>query len=133
MSAGERQEDSLEEMSAGLPPLKWPRETFDDLVQSFKFLNSWGVRYLEDGQTASDAPARYITLFWDYFTEGNFRLIATRFFLDILAYYKFHISKLHLIEMVRLRHFEFLCRSMYIEPTVNRFRVLYQMHCSQGF
>ncbi|KAJ0734464.1 hypothetical protein HanPI659440_Chr11g0420401 [Helianthus annuus] len=38
-----------------------------------------------------------------------------------------------MIGMVRVRYFEFLCRSMYIEPTVNRFRVLHQMHCSQGF
>ncbi|KAJ0928380.1 hypothetical protein HanRHA438_Chr04g0193411 [Helianthus annuus] len=35
--------------------------------------------------------------------------------------------------MVRIRHFEFLCRPMHIEPTVNRFRVFYQMHCSQVF
>ncbi|KAJ0788758.1 hypothetical protein HanPI659440_Chr05g0195651 [Helianthus annuus] len=35
--------------------------------------------------------------------------------------------------MVRIRHFEFLCRSMHIEPTVDRFRVFYQLHCAQGF
>ncbi|KAJ0576095.1 hypothetical protein HanOQP8_Chr05g0178551 [Helianthus annuus] len=39
---------------------------------------------------------------------------------------------MHPIEMVRIHHFEFLCWSMHIEPTVNRFRVLHQMHCSQG-
>ncbi|KAJ0786335.1 hypothetical protein HanOQP8_Chr02g0054251 [Helianthus annuus] len=35
--------------------------------------------------------------------------------------------------MVRIRHYEFLCRSMYIEPTINRFRVFYQLHYSRGF
>ncbi|KAJ0575567.1 hypothetical protein HanIR_Chr05g0214191 [Helianthus annuus] len=40
---------------------------------------------------------------------------------------------MHPIGMVRVRHFEFVCRSMHIEPTVNRFRVFHQMHCSQGF
>ncbi|KAJ0715357.1 hypothetical protein HanPI659440_Chr13g0500181 [Helianthus annuus] len=35
--------------------------------------------------------------------------------------------------MVRIRHFDFLCRSMHIEPSVDRFRVFYQLHCSQGF
>ncbi|KAJ0490459.1 hypothetical protein HanHA300_Chr12g0455711 [Helianthus annuus] len=35
--------------------------------------------------------------------------------------------------MVRIRQFEFLCRSMHIEPTVNHFLVFYQFHCSQGF
>ncbi|KAJ0561205.1 hypothetical protein HanHA300_Chr06g0220221 [Helianthus annuus] len=35
--------------------------------------------------------------------------------------------------MVRIRNFEFLCQSMDIEPLVDRFRVFYQLHCSQGF
>ncbi|KAM0000854.1 hypothetical protein Hdeb2414_s0005g00161661 [Helianthus debilis subsp. tardiflorus] len=133
MSTGEHHEDSSEEMSANLPSLKWSRETFDNMVQNFKFPDSWDVRYPDEGQTAADAPAGYIKLFWDYFAEGNFRWPVTRFFLEILSYYKFHISQTHPIGMGRIRHFEFLCRSMDIEPTVNRFRVFYQMHCSQGF
>ncbi|MFS7953700.1 hypothetical protein Hanom_Chr07g00621711 [Helianthus anomalus] len=133
MSTGERHEDSSEEMSAGLPPLKWSMDTFDSMVQNFRFPDSSDARYPGEVQTAADAPAGYITLFWDYFAKGNFRLPVTRFFLEILAYYKFHISQMHPIGMVRVRHFEFLCRSMYIELTVNRFRVLYQMHYSQGF
>ncbi|MFS7997191.1 hypothetical protein Hanom_Chr12g01138791 [Helianthus anomalus] len=40
---------------------------------------------------------------------------------------------MHPIGLVRVRHFEFVCRSMHIEPTVNRFQVFHQMHCSQGF
>ncbi|KAJ0765955.1 hypothetical protein HanPI659440_Chr08g0309731 [Helianthus annuus] len=40
---------------------------------------------------------------------------------------------MHPIRMVQIRHFEILCWSMHIEPTINRFRVFYQMHCSQGF
>ncbi|MFS8019251.1 hypothetical protein Hanom_Chr15g01401591 [Helianthus anomalus] len=100
MSTGERHKDSSKEMYAGLPPLKWSKETFNGLVQNFKFPDSWGVRCPDDGQTAADAPAGYITLFWDYFTKGNFRLPVTRFFLDILSYYKFHISQLHPIGMV---------------------------------
>ncbi|MFS7997451.1 hypothetical protein Hanom_Chr12g01141961 [Helianthus anomalus] len=40
---------------------------------------------------------------------------------------------MHPIGMVRIHHFEFVCRSMHIKPTVNHFRVFYQMHCSQGF
>ncbi|KAM0019863.1 hypothetical protein Hdeb2414_s0025g00660721 [Helianthus debilis subsp. tardiflorus] len=35
--------------------------------------------------------------------------------------------------MVRMRHFEFVCRTMHIEPTVARFRVFHQMRCTQGF
>ncbi|MFS7986857.1 hypothetical protein Hanom_Chr11g01015191 [Helianthus anomalus] len=103
-------------MSASLPPLKF-----------------WGVTYPEDGQTVAQAPVGYITLFWDYFIEGNFRLPVTRFVLNILGYYKFQISQLNPMGMVRIRHFELLCRSMHIEPTVDRFRVFYLLHCSKGF
>ncbi|KAJ0459994.1 hypothetical protein HanHA89_Chr16g0655481 [Helianthus annuus] len=35
--------------------------------------------------------------------------------------------------MVRVRHFEFVCRTTHIELTVPRFRVFHQMHCTQGF
>ncbi|KAJ0702274.1 hypothetical protein HanPI659440_Chr14g0527551 [Helianthus annuus] len=133
MSSKEHLEDSSEEMSASLPPLEWSKEIFDGLVKNFKFPDGWGVRYPEEGQKATDALAGYITLFWDYFADGNFRLPATRFVLDILDYYKFHISQLHPIGMVRFRHFEFLYRSMHIDPTINRFRVFYRLHCSQGF
>ncbi|KAM0052249.1 hypothetical protein Hdeb2414_s0007g00246051 [Helianthus debilis subsp. tardiflorus] len=35
--------------------------------------------------------------------------------------------------MVQIRYFKFLCQSMHIEPSVDRFRVFYQLHCSQGF
>ncbi|MFS8002695.1 hypothetical protein Hanom_Chr13g01205081 [Helianthus anomalus] len=74
-------EDSSEEMYANLPPLKWSTETFNIMVQNFEFPDSWGVRYPDEGQTTADAPAGYITLFWDYFAEGNFRLPVTKFFL----------------------------------------------------
>ncbi|MFS7965482.1 hypothetical protein Hanom_Chr09g00762821 [Helianthus anomalus] len=74
MSTGEHHEDSSEEMAAGLPPLKWSKETFSGLVRSFKFPDSWDARYPDEAQTAADAPAGYITLFWDFFSLGIFRL-----------------------------------------------------------
>ncbi|KAF5757343.1 hypothetical protein HanRHA438_Chr17g0835791 [Helianthus annuus] len=123
MSTKEHLEDSSEEMFASLPPLKWSKDIFDGLVKNFKFLESWGVRYPEEGQTTAHAPAGYITLFWDYFSEGNFWLPATKFVLDILDFCKFHISQLNPMGMVRIRRFEFVCRSMHIEPIVDRFRV----------
>ncbi|KAM0024744.1 hypothetical protein Hdeb2414_s0022g00619251 [Helianthus debilis subsp. tardiflorus] len=133
MSTREHHEDSTEEMSVEIPPLKWSRATFDGLVRNFRFSDNWGACYPEEGQTAADAPAGYVTLFWDFFSAGNFRLPVTKFFLEFLEYYKIHISQLHPIGMVRVRHFEFVCRTMNLEPTVARFRVFHQMHCSQGF
>ncbi|KAM0057746.1 hypothetical protein Hdeb2414_s0005g00161971 [Helianthus debilis subsp. tardiflorus] len=92
------------------------------MVRNFKFPDSWDVRYPDEGQTAANAPARYITLFWDFFSAGIFRFPVTKFFLKILSYYKFHISQMQPIGMVQVRYFEFVCQSMHIEPTVTRFR-----------
>ncbi|MFS8003097.1 hypothetical protein Hanom_Chr13g01209901 [Helianthus anomalus] len=50
----------------------------------------------------AQAPADYITLFWDYFADGNFRLLTTKFVLEVLGYYKFHLSQLHPMGMVRI-------------------------------
>ncbi|MFS7906684.1 hypothetical protein Hanom_Chr01g00062141 [Helianthus anomalus] len=63
MSTGDHHEDSTEEMAAELPPLKWSRATFDGLIWNFRFLENWGARYPDEGQTAAGAPAGYITLF----------------------------------------------------------------------
>ncbi|MFS7952332.1 hypothetical protein Hanom_Chr07g00605721 [Helianthus anomalus] len=117
MSIGDHFEDS-EEMSVELPPLKWPRATFDGLIQNLKFSKRWGVIYPEEGQTTTDAPAGYLTLFWDFYSVGNFRLPVTKFFLEIMEFYKFHVSQMHPIGMVRVWHFEFVCRTMHIEPKI---------------
>ncbi|KAJ0577334.1 hypothetical protein HanIR_Chr05g0234791 [Helianthus annuus] len=51
----------------------------------------------------------------------------------ILQYYGFHIYQMNPPRMVRVRHFEFLCRDHDIEPTVERFRVFYQLIQNMGF
>ncbi|MFS7953659.1 hypothetical protein Hanom_Chr07g00621241 [Helianthus anomalus] len=35
--------------------------------------------------------------------------------------------------MVRIRHFEFICRSQGLEPSVDKFRVFYQLIRNMGF
>ncbi|MFS8023284.1 hypothetical protein Hanom_Chr16g01449681 [Helianthus anomalus] len=116
MSTGDHPKDTVDEMSSSLPPLK-----------------CWAAICPKEGQKATQAPAGYITLFSDYFVDGNFRLPTTKFVFDILGYYKFHLSQLHPMGMDRIRHFEFLCQSIGIEPLVDRFRLFYKLHCSLGF
>ncbi|KAM0035361.1 hypothetical protein Hdeb2414_s0015g00445461 [Helianthus debilis subsp. tardiflorus] len=58
-----------------------------------------------------------ITLFEDFFLQGNFRLPVTEIMAHILQYYGFHKSQMSPPGMVRVRHFEFLCRSHEIEHT----------------
>ncbi|KAF5810499.1 hypothetical protein HanXRQr2_Chr04g0170241 [Helianthus annuus] len=51
----------------------------------------------------------------------------------ILHYYGFHISQMSPMGMVRVRHFEFLCRSHGLEPDVAKFRMMYQLIRNMGF
>ncbi|KAM0067681.1 hypothetical protein Hdeb2414_s0002g00064131 [Helianthus debilis subsp. tardiflorus] len=46
---------------------------------------------------------------------------------SILHLYGFHISQMSPMGMVRVRHFEFLCRSQGQEPIVEKFRAFYQL------
>ncbi|MFS8019646.1 hypothetical protein Hanom_Chr15g01406161 [Helianthus anomalus] len=56
------------------------------------FPEEWGARYPAEGQTAADAPPGFITLYADFFGEGNFRLPVTHLMEAILHHYGFHIS-----------------------------------------
>ncbi|KAJ0916011.1 hypothetical protein HanPSC8_Chr06g0256641 [Helianthus annuus] len=116
-----------------VPVLKWDLGLFEQIVRSFRFPPEWDARYPAQGQTAADAPPGYITLYEDFFLQGNFRLPATGFLGSILSYYNFHISQLSPPGMVRVRHFEFLCRSHGIEPSVDKFRAFYQLQRTMGF
>ncbi|MFS7997786.1 hypothetical protein Hanom_Chr12g01146021 [Helianthus anomalus] len=52
---------------------------------------------------------------------------------SILHFYGFHISQMSPMGMVRVRHFEFLCRSQGLEPTVEKFIAFYQLIRIIGF
>ncbi|KAM0035191.1 hypothetical protein Hdeb2414_s0015g00443431 [Helianthus debilis subsp. tardiflorus] len=116
-----------------VPILKWDLGRFEQIVRSFRFPPEWDARYPALGQTAADAPPGYITLYEDFFLQGNFRLPATNFLGSVLSYYNFHISQLSPPGMVRVRHFEFLCWFHGIEPSVEKFRAFYQLQRTMGF
>ncbi|KAF5767050.1 hypothetical protein HanXRQr2_Chr15g0722651 [Helianthus annuus] len=113
--------------------LKWDLGLFEQITRGFRFPSERDARYPGQHQTAADAPPRYITLFEDFFLQGNFRLPTTNFMAHILQYYGFHISQMSPPRMVRVRHFEFLCRAHDVEPTVEKFRVFYQLIRNMGF
>ncbi|MFS7966437.1 hypothetical protein Hanom_Chr09g00773731 [Helianthus anomalus] len=115
---------SVKEAGAGMPPLKWEEGLFEKITRGHQFTREWDTRYPAHGQTAADAPPRYITLFTDFFGEGNFRLPVTNFFGEILSFYNFHVSQLSPLVMVSIRHFEFACRSHGVEPTVDRLLII---------
>ncbi|KAF5822517.1 hypothetical protein HanXRQr2_Chr01g0027441 [Helianthus annuus] len=127
----EHQEAVAEE--GPVPVLEWDLGLFEQIVRSFRFPPEWDARYPAQGQTAADAPPGYITLYEDFFLQGNFRLPATNFMGSILHHYNFHLSQMSPPGMVRVRHFEFLCQSHGIEPTVEKFRAFYQLQRTMGF
>ncbi|MFS7965040.1 hypothetical protein Hanom_Chr08g00757431 [Helianthus anomalus] len=125
------EETQLEE--GPLLVLKWDHGLFEQIIRGFRFPPEWDEQYPRQGQTAADAPPGYITLFEEFFLKGNFRLPATEFMAHILHFYGFHLSRMSPPGMVKVRHFKFLCRSHGIEPTVEKFRVFYQLIRNIGF
>ncbi|KAF5783488.1 hypothetical protein HanXRQr2_Chr11g0508531 [Helianthus annuus] len=118
---------AVEETGGALPPLKWDQCLFEQVVMGHRFAEEWDARYPAQGQTTADTPPGYITLYSNFFGDGNFRLLATHFLGDILQYYGFHIPKLSPMCMVSVWHFEFVCQSQGEEPTVDKFRAFYQL------
>ncbi|KAF5816026.1 hypothetical protein HanRHA438_Chr03g0141321 [Helianthus annuus] len=128
-------EENVENVEAGdaLPILKWTVASFRALMLNVRMSDEYGARFPAEDDTTADAPAGYVTLFVDFFGEGNFRMPLTVFMANLLEYYKIHISQLSSLGMVRVHHFEYCFRSQEIEPTVEHFRRFYQMHDQLGF
>ncbi|KAJ0770443.1 hypothetical protein HanPI659440_Chr07g0257481 [Helianthus annuus] len=83
--------------------------------------------------TALDAPPGYVTLYADFFREGNFRLPMTKFTGEVLTNYGLHISQINALGLPRLTHFEFICRANRVEPTFEKFNVFYFVTYIGGF
>ncbi|KAJ0502061.1 hypothetical protein HanRHA438_Chr11g0510411 [Helianthus annuus] len=123
----------VENTGGGMPPSKWEEGLFEQVVRGHQFAVEWDAGNPAQGQTAADALPGYISLFADFFGEGNFHFPTTHFFSSILTFYGFHVSQLSPMGMVQIRHFEFVCQSQGEEPTVEKFRALYQLQSNLGF
>ncbi|KAJ0506997.1 hypothetical protein HanLR1_Chr12g0464881 [Helianthus annuus] len=95
--------------------------------------SEYGAVYPSEGDTGADAPAGYVTMWSDFFGDCNLRLPLTVFVVEVLEWYKVHISQMSPFGMIRIRNFEFTFRALGIEPTVGDFRRFYQMTVSLGF
>ncbi|KAM0071734.1 hypothetical protein Hdeb2414_s0001g00028581 [Helianthus debilis subsp. tardiflorus] len=129
--AAEEEEEGA--AGSGLPALRWTRKSFDHLILDVQMPPEYGARYPSEGDTGADAPAGYVTMWADFFGDCNLRLPLTVFVVDVLEWYKVHISQVSPFGMIRIRNFEFTFRALGIEPTVRDFRRFYQMTVSLGF
>ncbi|KAM0011651.1 hypothetical protein Hdeb2414_s0060g00760991 [Helianthus debilis subsp. tardiflorus] len=98
------------EADSSLPVIKWSIRQFQQLMTSVKMPDEYGAIYPKDGETIADAPTGYITLFSKFFVLGNFWLPLKVFMVELLEYYRIHISQLSSLGMVRVRHFEYCFR-----------------------
>ncbi|KAF5784954.1 hypothetical protein HanXRQr2_Chr10g0422891 [Helianthus annuus] len=132
-AADEDEDDDGGAPGGGLPVLKWSKGHFKILMTSIHMADEWGATYPQEGDTGADAPAGYITLWAEFFNDGNLRLPVTVFVAEVLEYYHLHISQLSPFGMFRIRNFEYTFRAHGLDVTVENFRRFYQLTVNTGF
>ncbi|KAJ0736197.1 hypothetical protein HanPI659440_Chr11g0440841 [Helianthus annuus] len=131
--AEEEDDDDVEVAGGGLPVLKWSKTGFKNLMTTVRMSDDWDATYPQEGDTGADAPAGYITMWADFFADGNLRLPVTVFVAEILEYYHLHISQLSPFGMFRSRNFEYTFRAHNLPVSVENFRRFYQLTVNTGF
>ncbi|KAF5815923.1 hypothetical protein HanXRQr2_Chr03g0128601 [Helianthus annuus] len=131
--AEEEEDDDVDVPGGGLPALKWSKGGFTLLKATMQMADEWDATYPQEGDTGADAPAGYITLWADFFNDGNLRLPVTVFVAEVLEYYHLHISQLSPFGMFRIRNFEYTFRAHGLPVTVENFRRFYQLTVNTGF
>ncbi|XP_035844086.1 uncharacterized protein LOC118490516 [Helianthus annuus] len=129
----EDEDDDVDVPGGGLPVLKWTKGSFKTLMATVQMAKDWNATYPQVGDTGADAPAGYITLWADFFTHGNLRLLVTVFVAEVLEYYHLHISQLSPFGMFRIRNFEYTFRAHGLPISVENFRRFYQLTVNTGF
>ncbi|KAJ0921626.1 hypothetical protein HanPSC8_Chr05g0193721 [Helianthus annuus] len=126
-AAAEEDEDDGGAPGGGLPVLKWSKGQFEILMTSIQMAKEFGATYPQEGDTGADAPAGFITLWAEFFNDGNLRLPVTVYFAEMLEYYHLHISQLSPFGMFQIRNFEYTFRALGLDVTVENFRRFYQL------
>ncbi|KAM0056030.1 hypothetical protein Hdeb2414_s0006g00214991 [Helianthus debilis subsp. tardiflorus] len=112
--------------------INWKEEEFQNLIRDLGFHSDWGVQFPTPKSTSLNAPPGYVTLYADFFREGNFRLPMTKFTGEVLTNYGLHISQINALGLPRLTHFEFICRANRVVPTFEKFNVFYFVSYTSG-
>ncbi|MFS7994542.1 hypothetical protein Hanom_Chr12g01107281 [Helianthus anomalus] len=113
--------------------INWREDELNILIQNFGFSSDWGVQFPTANCTALDAPTGFMTLYADFFREGNFCLPMSKFIGEVLTGYGLHISQINALGLPRVTHFEIICRAQKIEPTFEKFNVFYYVTYTGGF
>ncbi|KAM0039630.1 hypothetical protein Hdeb2414_s0012g00384241 [Helianthus debilis subsp. tardiflorus] len=111
----------------------WREDELNNLIENFGFSFDWDVQYPTPNSAALDAPPGYMTLYADFFREGNFRLPMSKFIGEVITSYGLHISQINALGLPRITHFEFVCRANRVEPSFEKFNVFYFITYTGGF
>ncbi|MFS7915174.1 hypothetical protein Hanom_Chr02g00162221 [Helianthus anomalus] len=90
----EEDEPEVHAPDRNLPVLRWTKSAFQTLLTSTQMPPEYGATYPQEGDTAGDAPAGYVTMFADFFGDCSLRLSLTVFVVEVMEYYKLYISQL---------------------------------------
>ncbi|KAJ0860534.1 hypothetical protein HanRHA438_Chr13g0624711 [Helianthus annuus] len=90
--AAEVKEAEVNAPGKNLPVLRWADSAFQTLLTNTQMPVEYRAMYPQEGDTAGDAPAGYVTMFADFFGDCNIRLPLRVFVVEVLEYYKLHIS-----------------------------------------
>ncbi|KAL9997284.1 hypothetical protein Hdeb2414_s0639g00927871 [Helianthus debilis subsp. tardiflorus] len=123
------EKDEVKAPDNNLPVLKWTKSAFETLLTHTQMPPEYGAMYPQEGDTAGDAPTGYVTMSADFFGDCNLRIPLTVFVVEVLEYYKLHISQLSPLGMIRVQNFEYTFRALGIEPSVGDFRRFYSCLC----
>ena len=99
----------------------------DAMVQAFGIPIDLHPRVPPRDMTMDRLPQDAIGLCVQYFFEGGLNVPFSIFLLEVIKYFKVHISELVPLGLHRVTLFEVYCRSMHIPPTTPLFRVFYKL------
>ncbi|KAK1423329.1 hypothetical protein QVD17_18627 [Tagetes erecta] len=95
---------------------KWTGPDFKAFLARYDIRSEWDPRLPSPTQTVLNPPEGMIALYADFFRFCHFRVPVSKFCLHILEFYQLHISQIHPLGLVKLRHFEFVMRSLMKRP-----------------
>ncbi|MFS7980136.1 hypothetical protein Hanom_Chr10g00935811 [Helianthus anomalus] len=100
---------------------------FDALIETYGIKPEWHHVLPSEKDTAFPLCDGKVTLSADFFKFSNFRPPITRFCKEILDKYVVHISQVHPLDLMKLRHFEYASLSLGYLPEKLVFRAFYTL------
>ncbi|MFS7958472.1 hypothetical protein Hanom_Chr07g00678951 [Helianthus anomalus] len=112
---------------------KWGTVSFNNLLQEYDTTPEWNPVLPSKKDTTFSLKQGKITLFSDFFQILQLTVANKKICKSILDEYQIHISQMHPLRLVKLRHFEFACIALGHIPEILVFRAfLCSVSCLRG-